>query len=407
MADEEAGQAAVERILRMVSEGKVTPEQGAELLRSLPQGGTTGGVEGDPESDGFGRFRAGRGRLRRPGPPPPPRAPEGVGFDFAQLGRISRHVARRVGRELDNLERSARRGWLDEGDDDGRPEALLWTGPVPEDGSLALDVEVDNASVRVVRDPEAREITVAYHEGVVGGIVGEWPPPSVHLDGARLVVRQRQRGVVIRFALVDDRITIRLPAAVSRVGGTVQSQNGSVRVDGPDVSGLRVRTANGTTRVRCGDADEVEAHSTNGRVEVRVATARTVRASSRNGKVEVSGAVRRVDADAGNGKLVADVGTPDEAGTWRLSAGNGRVEVHLPPAPVGIAAQVRSAVGGVSADLDSATVRWLSRGPVGAEAEVTREAGPGAPTLTLEARATNGRIALSEDGGSTREAASV
>jgi hypothetical protein len=411
VADEETGQAAVERILHMVSEGKITPEQGAELLRALPGREASGpqtkqGVDGD--SDGFGRFREGR-RVRAPGSPPPPGA-EGVGFDLAQLGRIGRQVARRVEREIDHLERSARRGWFEEGDvddRDDRPEQTLWTGPAPADGQLVLDVDVDNASVRVDPDPEATEVTILYRPGFVRGFGSDFPTPRAYMDAGRLVVRQRHRGVIIGLSLGDERITVRVPPAVTSVGGVVQSQNGAVRLDGPGIGRLAIRAANGAARVRSGRAEELEVHSTNGRVEVLMGTARTVRASSRNGKVEVAGAIGSMDADAGNGKLVAAVGALTESATWRLSAGNGKVEVHLPPAPVGLQAQVRSAVGGVDADIESATVRWLGKSPVGAEAEVSRAAGPGAPTLSLEARATNGRISLSEDDSGAQAAASV
>lgn len=398
MAEQAGGEGAVERILRMVSEGKLSPEQGATLLRALtagtgqalPGGDDARGEDAAPEeakSDGRGRFRYGRGRGV---------GVDSLGIDLAHLGRIGRQVARRVERELDQLERSARRGWFEEdGDGDGSDEEL-WRGPAPAHGRLELDVEVDNAGVRVVPDATATEVRVLYRAGVVHGIGAEGVVPRVHMDGDRLVVRQRHRGLHIGFSLGDERLTVRVPAAVTAVAGVVHSHNGAVRVEGVDADRLELRATNGACRLRAARAVDVDVQSMNGRVEVDVASAHSVRAASRNGRLDIEGTIERVDADADNGKMVARIGALSADSTWRLSAGNGRLEIYLPPAPAGLRGQVRSAVGGVDADLDATRVEWLGRGPVGAEAELARPAGPGAATLTLEARATNGRIVLAE-----------
>lgn len=390
---------AVERILEMVREGRLTAAEGAELLRALPAGadgppagGQDGNGSGTADGDGRGRFRAGRpagGRF----------TPEGLGIDLAHLGRIGRQVARRVEREIDQIDRGALRDWLHDGDEEERgaddtTQDLLWSGAAPEDGRLVLDVEVDDAAVRVVPDGEGDEVRVFYREGVMRGLGADALTPRVHLDGSRLVVRQRRRGVVIRFGTMGERLVVRVPRAVQRVEGVVHSHNGSVRVEDLELGRMEVRVANGAVRVRAEQAEEMELHSMNGRVDVAVARARLLRASSKNGAVSVEGAIRRLDADSANGKVVAVAAAPSDDAVWRLSAGNGRIEATVPQAPVGLRGQVRSAVGRVELDLAREDVRWLGRQPVGAEAELARPAGPDAPTLTLEARASNGNIAV-------------
>jgi hypothetical protein len=391
--DEQARADAVDRILRMVADGKVTAEQGAELMRALA--GTGGGERAGAASAQAGAGGEVRGRWRS-------RGGDGFGIDLAALGRLGRHVARRVESELDALERSARKVWLEAGEATAGgdvdvagevPSELLWHGPAPEGGRLEFDVDLDTAGVRVLSDPAASEVRVVYSDGDVRGIGIDASTPRVRVEGDRLVVRQRGRSMMIGFMIRHERLTIHLPPAVAAIAGVVHARNGSVRLDAACAERLELRLTNGGAHVRLEQAEELEVHTVNGAVDVAVGRGGTVRVSSHNGRVRVAGGVARLDADTGNGRLLAEPSVPAAANTWRLRAGNGRVEVRV-PAAAGLVARLRSAVSVVEVDLPDAAVRWLRQGVVGAEAELERPAPAGGAILTLEAKATNGRVAL-------------
>lgn len=401
--DQKAKADGVDRILKMVSEGRVTPEQGAELLRALQaapagasasaaaspddgRGGDPVGREGGAKGMAWGR-RPWRGRLGE----------EGMGIDLAALGRIGRHVAMRVERELDGVERTARRA-LRESEDNDDPGAseLLWQGETPADGRLFLDVDLHSAGLRLVRDAEATEVRAVYRSADVAGLGLDASTPRVRMEGGRLIMRQRGR-VMIGIMLRSERLTVFVPPSVRSVGGVVHSQNGGVRADLDRIDRLEIRLQNGGVRVTAEEAEELEAHSVNGAIALDVGRAQTVRATSHNGRIDVAGGALRLDADAGNGRLVAEPRRLSADAAWRLNTGNGRLTVHLGSEPVGLRARLRSAVAGIDAEVAGAEVRWLRRGVVGAEAEVVREAEPGSATLELLAKATNGRVEVSAD----------
>jgi len=368
----------VERILRMVAEGRVTPEQASELLKALPRDEAAPGPEG-PAWRWNGRTAGGANF---------------VGIDLAELGRLGRQVATRVERELDGLERTAMRAWQDiDGDDDG-VEPLLQSD-APASGRVELDVEMATAGLRLRIDPEATQVRVAYRTGEWRGLHPDPQVPKATWQGQTLRIEQcGPRRMILGSLLRMERVDVWLPPTVGVVGGTVRCHNAAVRIDGIALDRLEASSANGRVAVRAPRAGELRVESLNGRVDLDVTTASAVQAMARNGKVTVRGAIARLEAQTGNGRVqVWPVGLTQDA-IWRVSSGNGALDVVAPAAPVGITARLRSGMGGIDVDVPDAAVRWQGRGRLGASAEVERSRGAGAAQLTLDAQTGNGRLRL-------------
>jgi hypothetical protein len=154
------------------------------------------------------------------------------------------------------------------------------------------------------------------------------PPPDVRLEGRTLRVEGRARyGFGIGIPFVGYTLDVYLPAG-TRLGGTVAQRLGRVRIDDLPVETLRLDTQNGRVQVDAPSIRDLQVASRNGSIEVSAKEAGKVRVEAYNGRVALRGALRDVDAMTRNGRIEAEL-KPVQGGRCRLQTLNGAVELEL------------------------------------------------------------------------------
>ncbi len=285
------------RVLRLVSEGKLTAEEGEELLHSHE-----------------------RGTLRD--------LRTVVEDSLSGVGRVVREHTEPDVQELLRAE-------LPEADE---PLELRIAG----DFGLAL-MPGDEGICRAVWS-------------VGRPLFGEVPPPpEVRLDGRTLRVEGRARyGFGLGMPFAGYSLDIYLPPATRLAGGVAQ-RLGRVRIDDLAVESLRLDTQNGRVQVEVPSIKELQVTSRNGSIEVSASEAGKVRVDAYNGRVALRGALRDVDAMTRNGRIEADL-KPVRGGNCRLQTLNGAVELELAYA---IACQLSAETvhGPISVDMPNLTIQ--------------------------------------------------
>lgn len=359
---------AIERILRMVSEGRVTPEEGRLLIEALSE-----------RPAGFNIAD---------------RLPQ---IDVESMGRLGRRLADRMADAQAILEREAGK-FLD-------PDAAQvrsWDGTLGDRDRIAIDVALTRASLEIgFAEPGVGE-DGAYRIEYLPGPFSQMTSavPEVTLDGDRLTVRQPSTlsgfmGTLNFGSVRMDRLRVFLPRRVHRLDGFVRSQNGRVDIADLTLGELDIASQNGRVEVRVPRAGRLDVNSNNGRVELAVEDADTLRVHTRNGRIEFRGYAHDAALSAGNGRVDAELGGLSADSLWRLLTRNGSIRVVIPDRRVGVTTELRTRNGKAEATLEGLDLARTRGGLTGGEWQGRREPSPGVPTLTLDAEAGNGRISLS------------
>ncbi len=181
------------------------------------------------------------------------------------------------------------------------------------------------------------------------------PPPEVRLQGRTLRVEGRARyGFGIGLPFGGYALDIYLPAG-THLTGSIAQRLGRVRIDDLPVDSLRLDTQNGRVQVEVPSIGDLQVASRNGSIEVSARDAGKVRVDVYNGRVALRGALQDVDAMTRNGRIEADL-QPVRAGRCRLQTLNGAVELELAR---GIACEVSAETvhGPISVDMPDLTVQ--------------------------------------------------
>ena len=284
------------RVLRLVSDGKISAEEGEELLRSHERGA-------------LHDFRA------------------VVEESLSGVGRAVREHT-----EPDVQE-------------------LLRQDLVPSDEPLELRVAGDFA---VSLRPGAEGVCRAVWS-VGRPFFGESsPPPEVRLDGRTLRVEGRVRyGFGLGLPFGGYLLDIYLPPG-TRLAGTIAQRLGRVRIGELALDTLRLDTQNGRVEVDVPSLQELQVASRNGSIEVAAGEGGKVRVDAYNGRVVLRGALQDVEATTRNGRIEADL-RPVQGGRCRLETLNGAVELDLAS---GIACDLRAETvhGPISVDMPGLAV---------------------------------------------------
>ena len=218
------------------------------------------------------------------------------------------------------------------------------------------------------------------------------PPPEVRLDGRSLRVEGRVRyGFGLGLPFGGYALDIYLPPG-TRLAGTIAQRLGRVRIGELPLEAVRLDTQNGRVEVDVPSLKELQVASRNGSIEVAAAEGGKVRVDAYNGRVVLRGALQDVEATTRNGRIEADL-RPVQAGRCRLETLNGAVELELAS---GIACDLRAETvhGPISVDMPglavSEDVRDFSRRKLrgrtsGSEGD-----------LTAELDTTNGAVRVSQ-----------
>jgi len=319
------------RVLRLVSEGKLSPEDGDELLRAH-QVGTVRDIRATLEGT------------------------------FADVGRYVRERTEPDEREL-----------------------LREDLPAGE-GPLELDVEGDFALTLQPGDPGVCRAVWRSARPVLGE---PQSPPDVHLEGRRLRVQGRERyGFGIAFWPFS--LDVYVPEGTPLAGAIVQRW-GRARIDGLPVEQLRIDQQNGRVQLDAPEVDDLIVASRNGSIEVAARQGRKLRVSAYNGRVSLRGALQDVEATTRNGGVEADL-RPAADASCNLQTLNGSVELQIAP-DIACTLSAETVHGAILANLPGMEVHEDSRefGRRVLRGRTEGEAG----ALTAHLSTTNGTVRIS------------
>lgn len=360
---------AIERILRMVSEGRVTPEEGRLLIEALSERPAVFNLAD--------------------------RLPQ---IDVESMGRLGRRLAGRMAEAQAILEREAGKVL-----DPDATQVRTWDGALGDREHIVLDIALTRASVEIAQIEPGLDVSPAYRIEYRPGPFSQMTSavPDVTMDGDRLTVRQPQTlsGFMgnLNFGSVRmDRVRILLSGKLHRLDGYVRSQNGRVEIADFALGAFEIASQNGRVEVRVPKADRLDVDTNNGRVELDVPSAGTLRVQTRNGRIFFRGTARDAALSSGNGRIDAQAGSLSADGLWRLVTRNGSIDVIIPDRAIGVTTELRTRNGKAECFLEGLDMDRTRNSLTGGEWRGRREAAPGSPALTLDAEAGNGRIVLSE-----------
>jgi len=160
--------------------------------------------------------------------------------------------------------------------------------------------------------------------------------------------------------------------------GNVNSKNGSVEINGLDMSGIEVRTMNGSVKLNKVSGDKI--------------SARTV-----NGSLRLEGGLGQIEAKTTNGSItLLNIAEDSEA---RLETVNGRIAVHLPVRhDIGLAVNARTTSGSVRIEHPALETRFEEKRITGGRSveASTENWKTSAHRTDLYLRSVNGSIQVKE-----------
>jgi hypothetical protein len=289
-------------ILEMVAQGKITPEQGVELL------GAVGASRGATASE------------------------SGVKKDFEEsLARVSQR-AREMGKDADTIGQSAGNigkliSELVAGGFSRGPKYEFtdeFKGELPEEGEIEITFRTSNGQI-VVETWDRPNYSLTVKKQVNAGTedeAGKILEDSYEFKQDGLVLQgstRKETGFGIRNLSVG--FFLKIPAS-RKASLDLDSANGRIVVE--RVSGERctATTANGRIRMSQCEFNDAELNTANGKIEYR-------------------GTAYRMIAGSANGRIDTELKGP---GDWRFDTANGRIEVEICKEP-GCAYEVDLASG--------------------------------------------------------------
>lgn len=348
MADEERLE-----ILRMVAEGKITPEQAVELLRALePQHEEGQRRAGGPEVHERRReeveeiweakVRKAQEKAEQAARAAAERAEviaQEAGKKAEYIGKaVSETVAESLRGVFEGLFRGGV-GWFERigapGDEYEFTDVI--TGEFPSEGEIQVELATTNGRI---------EVNSAEQPGYTVEVVKRVRAASEEeaRERAQDLYEFRQDGLLLSGRSKDS-FAWRTPASCAFRLKLPRGRKASLTLD----------TANGRIEVTEMEGTKLVADTANGRVEVDGSSFGEASISTANGRIEYRGESNRLKADTANGRIEARlVGT----GSWEFETANGRIEVAVEKAPgVGYEVDVSTNMGNINVNgLDDAEV---------------------------------------------------
>ena len=199
--------------------------------------------------------------------------------------------------------------------------------------------------------------------------------------------------------LADDMYSLEqkpdaLVVRAKRVFGQSRTVHFHLRLPKGSKYDLDVRSTNGSVQVGSIDASRLRAATTNGKVEVE-SDAGEMELSSTNGRVEVRGCAAKVNCHTVNGRIAVECPAP-QPGAMELTTVNGGITVRVKESPgLGIRFSGSAVSGGVSADLRDQQVLTDERRRVGRKLSVQTR-GESTRWLNVTTRSVHGSINISQ-----------
>lgn len=326
-------------ILQMVADGKITPEQGAELLRavgepkpvappkpaaapSTQEGAAV--VEKQPDSAGEdlgsvldkqirqtieASVEATVQRAQAAAEAAAKHAEtfaQRIAFEGENLGKVLGESGENLGKILGRIFGG---GWaFGGGNQFDFPEEIR--GELPAEGEIKVDLSTRNGRIRLDSWDEpgyrlvvTRRVRAMTEEEARTKINDLY---EFNQDGLTLTARTKELRGDFFGSNVSVHFALTLPKD-RQANVTVSSANGRLVLEGLQGSSLKASTANGRIEALGNDFHRAELDSANGRIQF-------------------TGKARDLSIRTANGRIEADV---QGAGDWNLSSANGKVELNV------------------------------------------------------------------------------
>lgn len=359
-------------VLQMVAEGKITPEQGAELLRAI--GETKPEAPAAPKPGWIPAAPSAPAAPPAPQAPAAPVAPRAPGQEIRDS--IRRSIDANVRSNIEqSIERAARQA--EKAAEMAASQAEAWAGRVAhhaEEFAETASREGENLGKVLGESGEniGKMIARLFSGGFgVGGpefefheeLRGELPA-----EGELQVQMSTSNGRVVVDTWDEQgfRLDIRKTAHAASEAeakelvkdGYEFSQNGlSLNARTKEIStfvnaaysvgftltlprdrkaSLQIRSSNGRLEVDRISGTSLKATTANGRIIVNGCSFSRTDTETANGRIEFSGNPGDLHASTANGRIEAELGG---AGAWKMESANGRIEASITRAP-GVAYEV-------------------------------------------------------------------
>lgn len=308
------------KILEMVKEGRISPEEGRELIAALAEADRKEKGEESRRSSGMGgAARRGRGRVVGA-------SFEGALRDLDIEGIVEASVEGATS-WVDGLVDAVTHvsmGEIPEGPvRRGGPTGSVTLGPLPAGvSSLNIDAEVASASLTFRVHPR-REVLVRY-----------WgptrPTPEVSLSGETLRIEYDFHQPHVFWGLRQENVTIEVivPEELTLRGQT-ELQNGRLEMRVPSLRDFNGETLNGPISVTGKLMQAVSLETKNGLIAVAAGEVQELSAEAMNGKIDVAGVLEDVSLETLNGRLFAHA-FPGSRGNLSAETARGAIRVRIP-----------------------------------------------------------------------------
>ncbi len=378
-------------ILRMVAEGKITPEQGVELLKALSPGGEeTRGRSGRPERPERPEdtWEEKIKRTQEKAEQAAKAAAERAEYLAEEAGKraeyIGKAVSETVGESLRGVFEGLFRGGMGWFEGLGSPAdeyefVDTINGEFPAEGEIQVNLRTTNGRI---------EVGVADQPGYTLEVIKRVRAATEEeaREKCEDIYEFSQEGLILRGKSKDS--------FAWRTGASCAFR---LKLPRGRKASLNLDTANGRIEVDGVEGSRLVADTANGRVDVDTSSFTETSIGTANGRVEYRGESKRLKADTANGRIEARL---RGAGDWQFETANGRIEVVVEKAP-GVAYEVDAStnMGSITVGgLDTAEVLYDDRGRRwGPKRYHARSAGFGeaAQKATLKASTSVGRIEIS------------
>lgn len=413
-------------ILQMVAEGKITPEQGAELLRAV--------VEGKPEASAPKPVLV-PATPATPAAPAAPLAPRSPGQEIRESIRKSIDSNVRSSIE-ENIQRATRQAEI--AAERAASQAEAWADKVAkhaEEFAGRASREGENLGKVLGESGENLGKVIArlfsggfgvggpqfeFHEEVRGELpvdgeiqvalttsngritVDTWDDKGFRLDIRKTAhaATEAEAKELVKDGFEFSQDGLNLTARSKEIGSLLSSGYSvgfTLTLPRDRKASLRLSSSNGRLTAERVTGTRLRASTANGRIVAEGCAFAETEMDTANGRIELTGKPGNLRATTANGRIEGQI---EGAGTWKMESANGRIEVNVKKEP-GVAYEVdASTVAGrieVTGLEDSEVLIDETRQKFGSRHYKARSKGfsDAAAKASLVASTTSGRVTVS------------
>lgn len=315
-------------ILQMVAEGKITPEQGVELLKAVSS--TT--VHKEPVAGSTQEFSASFGETFGKS------VEERVKKTVEEGVKKAENVAKRAVEHAQCLSESVEKRLEDLGEKTGESigqsaENLVTLVTRLFSGGFSSGPQFELREELRGEFTEEGEIDVSLHTANGRITVETWDNPGYLLEVVKKVraTDEDQAKKLLKdvFEFEQDGLCLKAKSkdvSAKTLGGRNVSVGFNLKIPVSRKASLNLGSSNGRISIENVAGTKCIVNTANGRIEARRCNFEEVSLDTANGRIEYKGKASNLRANTANGRIEARL---SGVGTWNFSTANGRIEIEI------------------------------------------------------------------------------